>query len=632
MSFTERFGRIILYFLLVVVLSASALLMRASSFGEAAIMDELAHIPAGYSYVKFGDHRLNPEHPPLLKVLAGLPLLGLDLQFPTAHKSWTEDVNGQWIAGDLFLYHSGNNPDDIVQTARLGAIFLTLLTILVIYLWGVELIGRWWALLPATLFAASPSVLAHGHFVTTDIAATFGVCLSTYLFVRWLQRPTRGRLIGAGIGFGIAQLAKFSLVLLVPLFVFLLVAFLIAAYYRRRTTPNPEPVLPSLRAWKRFAGLCVIFCVGYVLVFAAYVPLVWNYPHARQISDATFILKDYNPPITRDIIMMVVQNPTTRAFGEYLLGFFMVLQRAAGGNTGYFLGDVSNFGWWYYFPTVFALKEPIPSLLLLVIGIGIALQGVIRSFATSLRFIGKKFVEYVGTNTHEFAMILFVILYWAYSMASPLNIGFRHILPTLPLFYLLMAGALRRWVSGGCTTPTTDPTSASQKMGRCKTIKYSFVFLLLILSFVETARSFPYYMSYFNQIGGGVSEGYRFVTDSNYDWGQDLRRLATIVKERNIQKIAIDYFGGGSPEYYLGTDVVERWSSWKGNPKEKGIGWFAVSVNNLQGSLGTLGGTVKRNPEDEYPWLTESRPSLEGMGQVPEPDARAGTSLFLYRL
>lgn len=578
-------------------------------------MDELAHIPAGYSYVRFGDHRLNPEHPPLLKVLAGLPLLGLDLQFPTAHKSWTEDVNGQWEVGNLFLYQSGNNPDEIVQTARLGAIFLTLLTILVVYLWGLELIGRWWALLPATLFALSPSVLAHGHFVTTDIAATFGVILSTFLFVRWLQRPTRKRLIGAGIGFGVAQLAKFSLVLLVPLFIFLLAAFLVAAYYRRRT--NPEPVLPSLRAWRRFAGLCVIFFIGYVLVFAAYIPLVWNYPHERQISDATFILEDYNPPITRDIILSVVGNPIARPFGEYLLGFFMVLERAAGGNTGYFLGNVSNFGWWYYFPTVFVLKEPIPSLLLLLIGAFFALKGWVRSAIARFRSTGKKIMEYVGTNTHEFAMILFVVLYWAYSMASPLNIGFRHILPTLPLFYLLMTGVLRRWISG----------ERSHRV-----IKWSVVSLLLVLSFVETARSFPYYMSYFNQIGGGVSEGYRFVTDSNYDWGQDLRRLATIAKERNIQKIAIDYFGGGSPEYYLGDEVVERWSSWKGNPKDKGIDWFAVSINNLEGSLGKLGGTVVRNPEDEYPWLTELRPPMEGMGRVPEPDARAGTSLFLYRL
>lgn len=628
MPLRYRFKQFVPCLLLATVVIASAVLMRASSLGESAIMDELAHIPAGYSYVRFGDHRLNPEHPPLLKVLAGLPLLGTDFNFPTTQKGWTEDVNGQWIVGDQFLYHSGNQPDQIIQTARLGAIFLTLLTIILIYIWGFELVGRWWALLPASLFALSPSVLAHGHFVTTDIAATFGVCLSSFLFVRWIQRPSRGRLVAAGIGFGIAQLSKFSLVLLVPLFIFTLVAVLLAAHYRRRT--SSEPVLPSQRPWRRVAELCIIFLIGYVVVFAAYIPLVWNYPHDRQISDTMSILAHYNPPIIRDSIVAIVKNSFLRPFGEYLLGFFMVLQRAAGGNTGYFLGNLSNLGWWYYFPVVFLLKEPLSSLLLLGIGLVMGLREVINIIRTRFHSLTKEFSEYLGTHTHEFLMILFIVLYWVYSMNSPLNIGFRHILPTLPLFYLLLSGSLKRWTATECTARPSNGTGSTKKP--CRTIKLAVIGTLLALSFIEAGRAFPFYLSYFNPAGGGIMDGYRYVTDSNYDWGQDLLRLAVIAKERNMEKIAIDYFGGGSPEYYLGDNVAERWWSSKGNPKEKGIEWFAISINNLEGSFGKLGGTVVRNPEDEYSWLTELRTPLDGMGRVPEPDFRAGTSIFVYHL
>ena len=67
-------------------------------------MDELAHIPAGYGYVRHLDFRLNPEHPPLVKVLAGLPLIFLGPNFPTDHKAWEKDVNGQWDMGTEFLY------------------------------------------------------------------------------------------------------------------------------------------------------------------------------------------------------------------------------------------------------------------------------------------------------------------------------------------------------------------------------------------------------------------------------------------------------------------------------------------------------------------------------------------------
>ena len=69
-------------------------------------MDELAHIPAGYGYVKYLDYRLNPEHPPLVKAIAALPLLFQKLKFPTDKSAWQKDVNGQWQSGAQFLYES----------------------------------------------------------------------------------------------------------------------------------------------------------------------------------------------------------------------------------------------------------------------------------------------------------------------------------------------------------------------------------------------------------------------------------------------------------------------------------------------------------------------------------------------
>src|SRR3990167_8417797 len=87
----------------------SFVLMFSASIQESATMDELAHIPSGYGYLKYFDYRLNPEHPPLVKMLAALPLAFMDLNFPTESISWQDDVNGQWITGTKFLYESGNN-------------------------------------------------------------------------------------------------------------------------------------------------------------------------------------------------------------------------------------------------------------------------------------------------------------------------------------------------------------------------------------------------------------------------------------------------------------------------------------------------------------------------------------------
>ena len=85
--------------------------------GDSASMDELAHIPAGYSYISQRDMRINPEHPPILKDLAGLSvwigskITGQLINFPDQAKSWQEDINGQWDFGGYFLYQSGNNAD-----------------------------------------------------------------------------------------------------------------------------------------------------------------------------------------------------------------------------------------------------------------------------------------------------------------------------------------------------------------------------------------------------------------------------------------------------------------------------------------------------------------------------------------
>src|SRR4051812_41684989 len=82
-------------------------LMLWSAKTDSAIDDELAHIPAGYGYVHNLDYRLNPEHPPLVKALAMLPVLALNPNFPTNSTAWQTELNGQWDMGANFLYKSG---------------------------------------------------------------------------------------------------------------------------------------------------------------------------------------------------------------------------------------------------------------------------------------------------------------------------------------------------------------------------------------------------------------------------------------------------------------------------------------------------------------------------------------------
>ncbi len=628
------------WILLGLVLAASFLLMIKSSREESAIMDELAHIPAGYGYVKYLDYRLNPEHPPLLKALSAIPLLFQDLNFPLKSSAWQTDVNGQWAIGAQFLYESGNDADKIIQWSRLVPIIFTLLLIIFIYIWSKELIGRWWALLPAFLFALSPTVLAHGHYVTTDMAATLGIFAATYYFVKFLFESSGRHLIFAGLAFGFAQLTKFSTVLLIPFFVFLIIVFILW-----KAKSEYSKLFKIL--FRYLISLILVFIIGYLLVYLVYFIFTFNYPLEKQKADTEFILTSFaqgpdpaqetcklNSDVSlsrrirclAEINIWMSQNKILRPFGEYLLGVLMVMQRSAGGNTAYFLAEVSAAGWWYYFPVIFVLKEPIPSLILIAIVLILAVRQIVKGFKFQDSRFKNKFSDYLGTHFAEFSMLVFVVLYWAYSIKSPLNIGIRHILPTMPFIYILAAGAVKKWVGGKIIV--------GEKFRRriigsiINLFKFSFkaalIGVLVIWYFIETLFGAPYFLSYFNQFGGGIDNGYRYVVDSNYDWGQDLKKLKDFVEKNKIEKISVDYFGGGNPQYYLG-NKVEYWQSSKGNPRDEGIEWLAISINNLQGALGKLHPGQPRNPEDEYQWLKEIKNPYQ-------PDFRAGTSIFLYKL
>ncbi len=601
---------------LILILASASYLMWNSSTQETATQDELAHIPAGYGYVKYLDYRLNPEHPPLVKVLAALPLTLMNLNFPDKDPSWTSDVNSQWTIGTKFLYESGNDADQILKWTRTGPILLTLLLIILTYFWSKELLGQPWALLPAILVAFSPTVMAHGHYVTTDIGAALGITAAIYFFSKFLLNRSRKNLVLAGLSFGFAQLLKFSAVILIPFFILVVIAIFLFELKRDWQSTN---FLDKFKTgFGHFRSLFLVFAVGYLLVYPVYFVTTINYPMGKQVEDTKILLTSFGGGPTPDgencrpirclaeTDIAMAGNPITRAYAQYLLGVLMVGERAMGGNQIYFLGDVKNSGGPLYFPFVFIAKEPLTSLMLMTGGLFILLRKLLQGLLDRKIRIRDYFV----TNLPEMIMGLFVITYLSYSIKSSLNIGLRHLLPIMPFVYILTVSGVKSWFK-----------SNNLK----KEIKVGLITLLLGAFVWDNVSAYPFYISYFNDLVG-TDNGWKYVTDSNYDWGQDLKRLADFAKNpprgEKIDKIAVDYFGGGNPKYYLGEDKVKYWRSSMGDPRESGIKWLAVSINILQGAKGKLYDNLPRTPEDEYRWL----------GDYEHPYARAGKSIFIYKL
>ncbi len=502
-------------------------LMLWASRTDSAIDDELAHIPAGYGYVHNLDYRLNPEHPPLVKALAMTPVLFLDPTFPTQSNAWINEVNSQWSMGSQFLYHSGNDANAIINTARVMPILLTILLIILVYFVARRMMGKLWALLPTFLVGFDPNILGQGHYVTTDIGAALGILLSTFFFLKYVSDPSTKHLWYAGITFGIAQLLKFSSPLLIPLFIFLMFVLWLR--------DGREPRRLGRYLWR----VAMIFAIGYALVvYPVYFLFTSHYPLGKQISDTQALLTSFaNGPTpagqactgircVADFDIWMSKHYITRPIAQYLLGILMVLQRADGGNTIYFLGQVRSSGGWIYFPALFLLKEPIPTLIIVFTALALTLFWFLRKKWDVKKYFYERF--------DHFALASFIFGYWAFSMHSTLNIGIRHIMPTIPMIFILASGVWKKWIfqlnivmSRPSLASIIDSFRAAIHSVYWSLIKYVVLVLLVFWLILETLFAAPYFLSYFNEFGGGVYGGYHYVTDSNYDWGQDLLRLQT---------------------------------------------------------------------------------------------------------
>ena len=590
-----------------------------SILGDANTMDELAHTGAGYSYIVKQDMRLNPEHPPLLKDLAGLSVwLGskitqTKINFPDQIEAWQEEKNGQWDFGRQFLFHSGNDADKIILWARLPMILIMILLGFYVFKWTRERYGDKASLIALFLYSLSPTFLAHGRLVTTDVGAAAAFFIATYYLIKWLENQNWKNMIIAGLVFGLALLTKFSLVLLIPYFGVITILWMIIN-----------------KKWKPILGLILIGIIAMILVYPLYVFHVWNLPMEKQVSDANHYLATYGNRLFADPILWMNTKTLLRPYGQFFTGLLMVIQRASGGNTAYFMGEISNVAWPLYFPIVFLIKVPLALLVLTLIAfISVSFPRKRESrtgFPIKLGMTEKIRIT-IKKHFTEIALLIFLAIYWYTSITSNLNIGVRHVLPIFPILYILIGGQISRWLQlpPGPFLEKVKLTPKKLFISVKMTFKAHFelglkYILLIILLFwyaFGVIQIYPHFITYFNESIGGPSQGYKYVTDSNLDWGQDLRRLAQFVKDNKIETIYVDYFGGDDLKYRLGDKFQFWWG--KRNPNElPANSWIAISASFLQSGRGvTTKGFIEKT--DYYNWLNQY-----------EPVTIIGNSIFVY--
>ena len=210
----SRGGRAAVALAVVLLLAAHAGLAVDSLRRKSVTYDEVSHLPAGLAHAASGEMRLNRQHPPLVKLLAGLAAGTAGPDLPLDGEDYRE--GREWAFGREVLFGGGNDSGELLFRGRLPTVALSLVGGLAVFAWSRRRWGAGGGLLSLGLWAFSPTVLAHGRLVTMDVPVAALSTLALYLWWRAVRAPGAGLRLACGAVLGLALATKFSALVLPP--------------------------------------------------------------------------------------------------------------------------------------------------------------------------------------------------------------------------------------------------------------------------------------------------------------------------------------------------------------------------------------------------------------------------------
>jgi hypothetical protein len=356
---------------------------------------------------------------------------------------------------------------------------------------AVSFFGYRVAMVAAILVAFEPTLIAHGSLATIDVAfATFTLAaiLAAYEFA---TKPTPLRTLFLGLAMGLALASKF-LALSIPLVALVIILL---------------PLLGSGFSWRGLLSRCggwIASCVvAWAVIWAAYGFRYTALPHATkpsydftQIFASVGLADSFWPRLSWFLA-------NHRLLPEaYIAGFATMKTFEA--SAAYFFGNVYPEGVWYYYPVALPIKLTIPVLVLALV-------------AVTSRPLWR---------AHRLAMPTLVISAVACLltvMAGRVNMGVRHALP-MYLVLLLLAAA-------GCVA----------LLSRSRVVA-AIGIALVAFHVLSSLHSAPQQLSYANELAGGPTHLYKYLDDSNLDWGQSDAAIDNYVRS-HPGNCAIAWFG-----------------------------------------------------------------------------------------
>jgi hypothetical protein len=517
-----------------------------------------------------GEDILTPATtPPLQHWLSGWVPLLFDVPLMRDSPEW-EGNNMYGASGVIFRTLEGDRAHWLIFLSRLPFVVFPLGIAWLLRRWGSELFDLPTGNCLAIASLLEPNLLAHASLIKSDVAAAFGLLWIAYACWRFWKQPGHRSLCHLALAVAVGAQTKFTVLPMIP--------FAMAAINLRYLI---------LRRWK------LAFLAPLAVLLAAYLTLIvaYQFDYSRSGSNMFSDLylreawKDSEIEFMKRFVVLPV--PLTFASGVH----YIWRHGSEEGQAAYMLGKAIETPEPLYFFLTLAVKYPIPLQFLLIGGLAV--------------FAARLYRRQNGAA--DFFIWAPAFLVFGLSLQSKILVGFRYIFPCLPLFMLAGGFLFHEWRSRGKQRSMAPAVAALLCMG----------WLL-----VGAAGVYPQGISYFNEWVGGPDNGWKYLADSNVDWGQDLPRLATYVRAHKLERVQYAYFGRDVPDHYdFGAATMDSMQTPYCVPCiETAVfaptpGMYAISVNML------LGLYWEEPFQDYFRYFRER-----------EPDAKAGESIFIFEV
>lgn len=540
---------------------------------KSAVTDEPGHLLVGSLNLHDRDFRYGAEAGTVLGYWAMLPhLRSSPIAVNKESHVFRELVRNMDIVGlvaiDTYFVNEQREIDALLGPSRAVVLLVGCVLGALIGVWAWKLGGAVGALVACGLFAADPNFLGHAALVKNDVMLAATLTGVVMLLWHMGHRVTWARMLGLGVLCALAVGTKLSGLIVGPIVcVLLLVRVLLPGEWRFEGKSLSRPVAKGMLA----GGILVCaMLVAWTVTWGLY-----QFQYASSATQSHELSPLLEGHAQASLTTELGRAPTQREIEAYELGAtvstllwldrnhliprpftagLLYVTKATTRRASYLLGQISEEGWWYYFPLAMLFKTPTATL------VAMLLSGVVL----------VTFARRASAHIWSFAcMAIPAMAYMVALMGSSLNSGIKYALPVYPFLF----------VAVGCT--------ASMAVARWDKIGRPVTIVLLLGLLIESLLAFPNYVAFFNAPSGGSRGGYHLLGDTNLDWGQDLKLIAQWQSQHPDEKLYLNYFGIVPPEtygiqyanlpggYYLDLGLPKAW------PQEPGV--IAISATHLQG-------------------------------------------------